>query len=69
VVNAYQKCNGDVCERRNWPYASLSHELAPMRGRHAGPASSRKEVILAIELGVDQALDDGENERGREAEH
>ena len=28
------------------------------------PASSRKEVIRVMELGVDQALDDGENKRG-----
>ena len=34
-----------------------------------GPASSKKDVIRAMELGVDQALDDGENKRGREAEH
>lgn len=32
-------------------------------------SSSKREVILAIEPGVDQALDDGENKRGREAEH
>jgi|HubBroStandDraft_2_1064218.scaffolds.fasta_scaffold371445_2 hypothetical protein len=32
-------------------------------------ASSNKEVIRTLELGLDQALDDGENKRGREAEH
>jgi hypothetical protein len=33
------------------------------------PASSKKELIRAGEPGVKQALDDGENKRGREAEH
>jgi hypothetical protein len=34
-----------------------------------GRRHSKKEVILAIEPGVNQAPDVGENKRGREAEH
>jgi hypothetical protein len=33
------------------------------------PASSKKELIRVIVQGMNQALDNGKNERGRNAEH
>jgi hypothetical protein len=43
----------------------------PFSRHHQGGklAASKREVSRVIEMGVNQALDDGENKRGRDAEH
>jgi hypothetical protein len=42
---------------------------APWHQASFDPASSRKELIRVIVPGMNQALDNGKNERGRNAEH
>ena len=37
--------------------------------RRRWPQSSRQELVLVIGVGVNQALDDSENKRGRNTEH
>jgi hypothetical protein len=70
---ALPPCGPDRCgiSRARLCYSGVAGVCRVMKCAAAAtrPPSSGKELIRVIEMGLNQALDDSENKRGRNAEH